>query len=71
MSPTNFWPGHSAVKSRATRSGMWWARPSCSVRLARHGRGWQGHRPSSRMMPRTSSGPQGTPQRASWAWMRR
>ena len=42
--------------------------PSPSVRLNRHGRGWQGSRPSSRMTDRTSSGPAGTPQAARSAW---
>lgn len=37
------------------------SRPSASVRPARQGRGRQGCRSSSRMMSRTSSGPQGTP----------
>jgi hypothetical protein len=31
MSPTIFWPGFSAVKSRLTRSGIGGAAPSCSV----------------------------------------
>ena len=35
------------------------------------GRGWQGSRPRSRMMDRTSSGPAGTPQAARSAWTRR
>jgi hypothetical protein len=38
--------------------------PSPSVRLNRHGLGWQGSGPSSRMRDRTSSGPHGTPQPA-------
>ena len=37
-------------------AGTW---PSSSVRLTRHGRGWQGSRPSSRISDRTSSGPAG------------
>ena len=41
------------------------------VSTARQSRGWLGCRPSSRMMPRTSSKPQATPHRLSWAWMRR
>ncbi len=45
--------------------------PSPSVRLNRHGLGWQGTRPSSRITERTSSGPAGTPQAARSAWTRR
>ena len=45
--------------------------PSPSVRLTRHGRGWQGSRPSSRISDRTSSGPAGTPQATRSAWTRR
>ena len=71
MSPTIFWPGASAVKSRFTRSGMLCSWPSPSVRLNRHGRGWQGSKPSSRMTDRTISGPAGTPQAARSAWTRR
>jgi hypothetical protein len=44
------------------------------VRVSRSpglGGGWQGCRSSSRMMLRTSSGPQGTSHRSSWAWIRR
>jgi pimeloyl-ACP methyl ester carboxylesterase len=64
MSPTIFSPGAPAVKSRCTRSGMACSWPSPSVRLNRHGRGWQDSRPSSRITERTSSGPAGTPQAA-------
>ena len=45
--------------------------PSPSVRLTRHGRGWHGSRPSSRISDRTSSGPAGTPQATRSAWTRR
>ena len=71
ISPTIFWPGASAAKSRATRSGMSCSWPSPSVRLTRQGRGWQGSRLSSRMTERTSSGPAGTPQATRSAWTRR
>jgi hypothetical protein len=71
MSPTIFWPGAPAVKSRATRSGMWCSWPSPSVRLTRQGRGWQGSRPSSRISDRTSSGPAGTPHATRSACTRR
>jgi hypothetical protein len=71
MSPTILTPGFSAVKSRAARSGISPAAGSASVRLNRHGRGWHGTSPSSRMRPRTSSTEQCSPRRASSAWTRR
>ena len=70
MSPTSLTPGASAVKSRRTRSGIVAASPARVV-VGRHGRGWQGRRSSSRITARTSSGPAGTPCRASSACTRR
>src|SRR5690348_5756251 len=70
ISPTIFPPGSAAVKSRFTRSGIGPAAP-CSVSERRHGRGWQGTRPSSRISRRTSSGLHSSPPRASAAWTRR
>src|SRR3954471_8339128 len=55
MSPTSLVPGASAWKSRASRSGIMPGSPATVV-VGRNGRGWQGIRPSSRMIERTSSG---------------
>ena len=70
MSPTIFSPGFPAEKSRLTRFGIGPAAP-CSVSECRHGFGWQGSRPSSRMSWRTSSGHACSPPRAKAACMRR
>src|SRR5689334_6521259 len=67
----HFPAGAPAVKSRFSRSGMSCSWPSPSVRLNRHGFGWQAPRPSSRMTERTSCGPAGTPQATRSAWTRR
>jgi len=58
------------VKSRFTRSGIGPAAP-CSVSERRHGRGWHGTRPSSRISRRTSSALARSPPRTSSAWTRR
>ena len=62
MSPTIFCAGRVGGEVPAHEVGDACSWPSPSVRLSRHGRGWQGSRPSSRMSDRTSSGPAGTPQ---------
>jgi hypothetical protein len=63
--------GASAVKSRPSRSGISYGTSPATVRLCRHGRGWQGSRPSSRINARTSSSPQATPEPARSACTRR
>jgi hypothetical protein len=70
MSPTILSTGFPAVKSRFTRSGIGPAAP-CRVSDRRHGLGWHGTRPSSRMRRRTSSGLHSSPALASSAWTRR
>src|SRR5690348_12181771 len=66
----HFPAGSDAVKSRFTRSGIGPAAP-CSVSERRHGRGWHGTRPSSRISRRTSSALARSPPRTSSAWTRR
>ena len=71
MSPTNFTPGRSAVKSRLTRSGTAGAASASASVVTRNGRGWHGTRSSWRMMLRTSSGEHCVPSAARSAWIRR
>jgi hypothetical protein len=66
MSPTSLVPGADAVKSRRTRSGTSPASPAIVV-VGRHGLGWHGTRPSSRISARTSSGPAAISLRANTA----
>ncbi len=70
MSPTNFTPGRSAVKSRCSRSGVAARTPSTTV-VTLYGRGWHDTSPRSRMIERTSSSPAATLATTSSLWIRR
>ncbi|CAH0306714.1 hypothetical protein SRABI26_04707 [Arthrobacter sp. Bi26] len=71
MSPTNFSPGRSAVKSLRTRSGILAAASASACVVVRNGRGWHGTRLLARMIWRTSSGEHSVPSAARSAWIRR